>query len=105
MARSTALARSFSAPARGPAPPVDAPVPTLSQVQAVIEPLCTVCHNAAVQQKNLALHTPELTRQHAQAVYQQSVLLKLMPLNNATQITEAERLLIRRWYEAGAAAD
>ena len=25
-----------------------------------------------------------------------------MPMNNATQITEAERALIKRWYEAGA---
>jgi uncharacterized membrane protein len=25
-----------------------------------------------------------------------------MPLNNATQITEDERALIKRWYEAGA---
>jgi uncharacterized membrane protein len=32
------------------------------------------------------------------------VVLKLMPLNNATQITEQERSLIKRWYEAGAPA-
>jgi len=30
------------------------------------------------------------------------VVLRLMPLNNATQITEDERALIKRWYEAGA---
>ena len=29
-------------------------------------------------------------------------MLKLMPLNNATQITDAERETIKRWYEAGA---
>lgn len=71
-------------------------------VRAIIEQRCAMCHNAAVQQKNVALHTPELLQQHALAVYQQSVVLKTMPLNNATQITEAERALIRRWYEAGA---
>jgi len=54
-----------------------------------------------VQQKNVALHTPELLKQHAQAVYQQVSVLKLMPLNNATQITDDERDLIKRWYEAG----
>ena len=64
-----------------------------------------LCHNAQVQQKNVALHTPELIRQHAQSVYQQAVVLKLMPLNNATQITDDERALIRRWYEAGAPAE
>jgi uncharacterized membrane protein len=58
-----------------------------------------------VQQKNVALHTPELIRQHAQAMYQQVVVLKAMPLNNATQITDAERALLKRWFEAGAPAN
>jgi uncharacterized membrane protein len=61
-----------------------------------------LCHNAQVQQKNVALHTPELVKQHAQQVYQQVAVLKLMPLNNATQITDTERALLKRWYEAGA---
>ena len=42
-----------------------------------------------------------MIRQHAQAIYQQAVLLKQMPLNNATQITDDERALIKRWVEAG----
>ncbi|WP_418318511.1 urate hydroxylase PuuD [Piscinibacter sakaiensis] len=74
----------------------------VADVRAVIEQRCAMCHNAQLQQKNVALHTPELLAQHAQQVYQQSVLLKLMPLNNATQMTDAERALIKRWYEAGA---
>jgi uncharacterized membrane protein len=61
-----------------------------------------MCHNAALQSKNVALHTPELVKQHAQAIYQQTVVLRLMPLNNATQITEDERMLIKRWFEQGA---
>ena len=73
-----------------------------AEVRAVIDQRCALCHNAQVQQKNVALHTPELLLQHAQAVYQQASVLKLMPMNNATQITDAERLLIKRWYEAGA---
>ena len=72
------------------------------EVRAVIEQRCTLCHNAALQTKNVALHTPELLRQQAQAVYQQAVVLKLMPLNNATQITDDERTLIKRWFESGA---
>ena len=39
---------------------------------------------------------------NAQMVYQQVVVQKLMPMNNATQITDAERALIGRWFEAGA---
>jgi uncharacterized membrane protein len=90
------------APKPAPKPAAGTPPPTLAAVKAVMDQRCTVCHNAAVQQKNVALHTPELIRQHAQAIYQQAAVLKLMPQNNATQITDAERELIRRWYEAGA---
>ena len=75
---------------------------TFAEVKTVIDQRCTMCHNAQVQSKNVALHTPELIRQHAQAVFQQASVLKLMPMNNATQITEDERALIRRWFEAGA---
>jgi uncharacterized membrane protein len=71
-------------------------------VRTVVDQRCAMCHNAALQQKNVALHTPELLKQHAQQVYQQASVLKLMPLNNATQITEDERALIKRWFEAGA---
>jgi uncharacterized membrane protein len=31
-------------------------------------------------------------------------VLKLMPMNNATQMTDAERAAVARWYEAGAPA-
>ena len=71
-------------------------------VQALINQRCTLCHNAQAQQKGVALHTPALIAQHAQAVYQQVVVLKLMPMNNATQITDEERAVIQRWFEAGA---
>jgi uncharacterized membrane protein len=95
------------APAPQPKPAAGAPapaVPTMAEVKAVMDQRCTLCHNAAVQQKNVALHAPELIKQHAQTVYQQVVVLKLMPLNNATQMTDAERALVKRWFEAGAPA-
>ena len=78
---------------------------TFAAVRSVIDQRCTMCHNATLQQKGVALHTRELIRQHAQAVYQQAAVLKLMPLNNATQITDVERAAIKRWFEAGAALD
>ena len=71
-------------------------------VSAVIEQRCVLCHNAQLQSKNVALHTPALVQQQAQAIYQQAVVLKLMPMNNATQISDDERALIKRWFEAGA---
>jgi uncharacterized membrane protein len=75
---------------------------TLADVHTIVEQRCVMCHNAQVQQKNVALHTDALIRQHAQAMYQQTVVLKLMPLSNATQITDDERAVIKRWFEAGA---
>jgi len=88
-----------------PAPQTNAAVaapPTWPAVQAVVNQRCVLCHGERVQNKNVALHTPALVQQHALAVYQQVAVLKLMPMNNATQITDAERDLIKRWYEAGA---
>jgi len=73
-------------------------------VQTVLEQRCTQCHGAQVQMKNLRLDSPGSAKQHAQAIYQQVVVQKLMPMNNATQMTDAERALIGRWYAAGAPA-
>ena len=75
---------------------------SFAEVQTVIEQRCVQCHNAQVVNKNVSLHTPGLIQQHAQAIYQQAVVLKLMPQNNATQITDAERALIQRWFDSGA---
>jgi uncharacterized membrane protein len=94
------------------APPPSSPAQTVAQpqpasfgnVEQIVQQRCVMCHNAQLQSKNVALHTPELIRQHAQQVYQQAAVLKLMPLNNATQITDTERGEIRRWFENGATA-
>ncbi|MEO8299508.1 MAG: urate hydroxylase PuuD [Burkholderiales bacterium] len=79
-----------------------AAVPTLAQVTAVVQQRCVPCHNAQLQNKGVALDTPALIVQHAQQIQQQAVLQRLMPLNNATQITEDERALLGRWIQAGA---
>ena len=75
---------------------------TLAQVKAVVDQRCVLCHNAETQQKNVDLHTPALIREHAQQIYQQVVVLKLMPFGNATQMTDDERALVKRWFDAGA---
>ena len=77
--------------------------PSFAQVRAVVAQRCAMCHNEQVISKGVQLHTPELIEKNAQALYQQAVVLKAMPMNNATQITEEERSLLGRWYEAGAA--
>ena len=89
------------APAPVPKAAAAAPV-SFAQVQAVVAQRCVMCHNEQVISKSIQLHTPELIAKNAQALYQQAVVLKAMPMNNATQITDAERTLLGRWFEAGA---
>jgi uncharacterized membrane protein len=61
-----------------------------------------MCHGAEVQMKNVRLDSPEGIKQHAQNIYQQVVVTKLMPMNNATGLTDAERELIGAWFAQGA---
>jgi uncharacterized membrane protein len=90
-------------PVAGGIPTPSAATPeAFAQVQAVMQQRCVLCHNAQVANKNVALHEPALILAQAQSIYQQTVVLKAMPMNNATQITEDERQLVKRWFEAGA---
>ena len=92
------------APAPGPATPVAAlsetPAQRLALVQNVIEQRCLMCHNAQLASKGVRLDSPEALNQHAQNIYQQAVVLKAMPMNNATRITEAERAVLARWFRS-----
>jgi len=72
------------------------------ELQAVLQQRCVQCHGAEVQMKGLRLDVPEQVASRASLIYQQVVQQKLMPLNNATQMTEAERALVARWFQAGA---
>ena len=50
--------------------------------------------------KNLRLDSEASVQQHAQQIYQQAVVTRIMPLSNATQMTDDERTLVARWFEA-----
>jgi len=89
-------------PAAAPVAGAAAPVIAFKDVQKVLEQRCYQCHGAALQMKNVRLDSPELVAQHAQNVYQQVVVTKIMPMNNSTGITDAERDLIGKWFNAGA---
>ena len=71
-------------------------------IQKVLEQRCYACHGANVQMKNVRLDSPGLVKQHAASIYQQVVVSKIMPMNNATGITDAERGVVKAWFEAGA---
>jgi len=90
-------------PAPQPAVAKAAP-PSFAEVEAIVAQRCALCHNATLANKNVRLDSAAEISAHAQQVYQQAVVLKLMPMSNATQMTDAERAALGRWYEAGAAA-
>jgi uncharacterized membrane protein len=102
-----AVALAPDKPAAGPA--AADPAAQFTRVQAIVTQRCVACHSAQPTQPGFAtapagvmLHTPELIKQNAQKIYQQSVQLKAMPIANLTSMTDAERAQIGAWFEAGA---
>ncbi|MBL0420841.1 urate hydroxylase PuuD [Ramlibacter sp. AW1] len=83
-------------------PAAAAPAASFAAVRQVMEQRCVMCHGAQLQMKNVRLDSPEGLRQHAQSVYQQVVVTRLMPMNNSTGMTEQERALVGAWFAAGA---
>jgi uncharacterized membrane protein len=69
-------------------------------LRPVLEQRCYTCHGDAVQMKSLRVDSEEQVKLHAQQIYQQVVVSKIMPLSNATQMTDDERALVGRWFEA-----
>ena len=91
-----------------PAPVKAVAVPetvSYAQLKPIIDQRCVMCHGEALQSKNVRLDTPDALKQHAQAVYQQVVVSRLMPMNNATGLTEEERALVGQWFKGGAKTD
>lgn len=89
------------------AQPVE-PVP-FSRLHQVIVQRCNICHSAEpnhptapVAPNGVMFDTPEQIRQWAQRIHDRTVTNRTMPLANLTQMTPEERLLVARWYEAGA---
>jgi len=74
-------------------------------LQPILAQRCYQCHGAQVQMKNVRLDSAANVKLHAQAIYQQAVVTKIMPMTNATGISEAERMVIKQWFETGAKTD
>ena len=70
-----------------------------AQLKPILEQRCYICHGEAVQQKGLRFDSEDQVKTHAQLIYQQVVVNKLMPLGNATQMTDTERAMVARWFE------
>ena len=97
-----------------PAPPaakaagVD-PAAQFAGVQAVIVQRCVACHSFQPSQPGFAtapagimFDTADQIHQNAEKIYKQAVQLKAMPIGNLTNMTDAERVQIAAWFEAGA---
>jgi uncharacterized membrane protein len=80
-------------------------VPDTLAVQAILARHCGACHSAkptliASAPLGMLYDTPAQVEMHAQKINQQAVVLKVMPPGNLTQMTDAERAAIGRWYAA-----
>jgi uncharacterized membrane protein len=93
-----------SAPSSAAASTAESQADLTAQAHTVVAQRCVLCHNAQVANKGVRLDTAAAIDAQAQAIHQQAVVLKAMPMNNATQITEDERALLGRWYRAVQAA-
>ena len=78
---------------------------TLSDIRPIIEHRCTNCHSAEpthaafpAAPAGVMLDTEAQIRTEAARIHQQTVVLKVMPIGNLTQMTEDERTLIDAWY-------
>ena len=100
-----ARADAASTPATASAAPVAGGPISYKTLQPILAQRCYMCHGEQVQMKNVRLDSPEAVAKNAQMVYQQAVVSRLMPMNNATGISDAERGLIKQWFESGGHVD
>jgi uncharacterized membrane protein len=83
------------------------PAVPFAKANAIIQERCVPCHSANPTQpgvstapKGVRLDTRAEIESQAQAIEQQAVVLKAMPLSNVTHMTQAERDLLARWLRA-----
>jgi uncharacterized membrane protein len=76
-------------------------------VRRVIQHRCTTCHSAAPTHPafpaapgGVVLDTEVQIVAEALRIHQQTVITRVMPISNLTDISEDERDLIDRWYQA-----
>jgi uncharacterized membrane protein len=100
----------WTAPHIQPLPPVTGPV-TLDRVRSIVGQRCVVCHSSAPTFPGITqppagviLLSSDAVVQNAQRIYQQVVVNRIMPLGNATQMTDEERAVIAAWVTSGAKA-
>ncbi len=102
------IAAWWTAPRMIPLPRVEGAV-TFERVRAIMGERCINCHSPTPTFPGLAqapagvvLTAPDGILKNAQRIYQQTVVTRMMPLGNVTQMTDQERAVIAAWVAAGA---
>ncbi len=80
-----------------------------TEVLPIVQARCVSCHAAKPTQQGIAappkgviLESEGQIRARAAAIHQQSAATRVMPPGNMTEITDAERRMIARWFKGGA---
>ncbi|MEW6763189.1 MAG: DUF4214 domain-containing protein [Pseudomonadota bacterium] len=83
--------------------------PAASKVQAIVRARCVACHSVtptmpgfATAPRGIRFDTEAQIRADAYRIYVNVVQTQFMPYGNQTNMTQAERDIVRAWYEGGA---
>jgi uncharacterized membrane protein len=97
------LVDSYSPPSATAEKPV-----SFTEVRIIVDQRCHICHSAhpkfpafSEPPKGVMFDTPSQILQYSKQIYAQAVKTHTMPLNNITEITEAERAALGSWIAAG----
>ncbi len=98
----------WTTPHLTPLPKLNGPA-TFDQVRAILGQRCVTCHSPSptfagitAPPAGVVLITSDGIVQNAQRIYQVVVVTRIMPLGNATQITDYERAVVAAWVADGA---
>jgi uncharacterized membrane protein len=80
---------------------------SFEDVRTVVEQRCASCHSAEpthpafpAAPAGVVFDTDEQIVAEALRIHQQSVVTRIMPIGNLTQMTDEERELIDSWYRS-----
>jgi uncharacterized membrane protein len=87
------------------------PVATFDEVRSIIDRRCASCHSTnpsdvslGVTPAGVAFDTPAQIQALAARILERAVTTRTMPPANKTRMTDAEREILARWIESGAAS-
>jgi uncharacterized membrane protein len=86
---------------------VGAAAVSFARVQSIVQQRCVPCHSAhptrvSVAPKGVVFDTPSQISAQASLIEQVAVTTKVMPIGNATGMTQAERDVLGAWIRQGA---